>query len=352
MIFVVSHKNTKNLDNAMDKFTSDFNVVYPRIGKVLLFEKRLGKLKIVFQTMDAAFLTFYGLLHMGNKDYIMLKFPFTKTLVYSARIIKRIKGCKIITILEDVNCIRYGHSQNEELDKTIRELEGNDIIMSPNNGYIHELKKYISKVKFVNFKIYPYMISEYCQNAIGDCSVYREGEICFAGNLNKSTFLEKISLDRYKMRLYGPCNENLASKFKKARNLEYCGMFSQDDLIINIKNSQYGLVWDGTDIDIEKDTSGLGIYLQYNTSSKFCLYLSIGLPVIVWEKAATAEYVKEKKCGIIVKSLANLERELDSVSESEYKEIRCNAARVATRIRQGYDFIDSVEEIIGTEVKA
>lgn len=202
MIFVVSHKNTKNIDNAMDKFTSDFNVVYPRIGKVLLFEKRLGKLKIVFQTMDAAFLTFYGLLHMGNKDYIMLKFPFTKTLVYSARIIKRIKGCKIITILEDVNCIRYGHSQNEELDKTIRELEGNDIIMSPNNGYIHELKKYISKVKFVNFKIYPYMISEYCQNAIGDCSVYREGEICFAGNLNKSTFLEKISLDRYKMRAY------------------------------------------------------------------------------------------------------------------------------------------------------
>ena len=29
-----------------------------------------------------------------------------------------------------------------------------------------------------------------------------------------------------------------------------------------------------------------------------------------------------------------------------------NAARVAIRIRQGYDFIDSVEEIIGTEVKA
>lgn len=63
------------------------------------------------------------------------------------------------------------------------------------------------------------------------------------------------------MRLYEPCNENLASKFKKARYLEYCGMFSQDDLIINIKNSQYGLFWDGTDIDIEKDTSGLGIYL-------------------------------------------------------------------------------------------
>lgn len=112
------------------------------------------------------------------------------------------------------------------------------------------------------------------------------------------------------------------------------------------------MVWDGTDIDIEKDTSGLGIYLKYNTSSKFCLYLSIGLSVIVWEKAATAEYVKENKCGIIVKSLANLERELDSVSESEYKEIRCNAARVATRIRQCYDFIDSVDEIIGTEVKA
>ena len=170
--------------------------------------------------------------------------------------------------------------------------------------------------------------------------------------MNKSTFLEKINLDQYKIRLYGPCNKNLVSKLEKARNLEYCGMFSQDGLIINIENSQYGLVWDGTDVDIEKDTSGLGTYLQYNTSSKFCLYLSIGLPVIVWEKAATAEYVKENKCGIIVKSLENLEKKLDSVSESEYIEIRCNAARVATRIRQGYDFIDSVEEIIGNEVKA
>lgn len=102
--------------------------------------------------MDAAFLTFYGLLHMGNKDYIMLKFPFTKTLVYSARIIKRIKGCKIITILEDVNCIRYGHSQNKELDKTIRELEGNDIIMSPNNGYIHELKNMFQKLNLLTLK--------------------------------------------------------------------------------------------------------------------------------------------------------------------------------------------------------
>ena len=177
MIFIVSHKNSKNLDNAMDKFTSDFNVVYPRIGKVLLFEKRRGKLKIVFQTMDAAFLTFYGLLHMENKDYIMLKFPFTKTLVYSARIIKRIKGCKIITILEDVNCIRYGRRQNEELDKTVHELKGSDIIMSPNNGYIHELQKYLSKVKFVNFKIYPYMISEYCQNVISNRTVYRGGDL-------------------------------------------------------------------------------------------------------------------------------------------------------------------------------
>lgn len=52
--------------------------------------------------MDAAFLTFYGLLHMGNKDYIMLKFPFTKTLMYSKNYKKNqrvqdyynIRGCQ------------------------------------------------------------------------------------------------------------------------------------------------------------------------------------------------------------------------------------------------------------------
>lgn len=297
--------------------------------------------------IDAVFLTFYGLCQIGKRDFIMLKFPFTKSLVYSARIIKKIKGCKLITILEDVNCIRYDHVQKKELDKTICELEENDIIMSPNDGYIYELKKYLPKVRFVNFKIYPYKVSEKCQSMINTHAVAR-GEICFAGNLNKSTFLEKMSLNRWKMYLYGPCNV----KFERTRNLVYCGMYTQDELIGKIINSAYGLVWDGTNIDIEYDTSGLGTYLKYNTSSKFCLYLSIGLPVIVWEKAAVAEYVEKNNVGIIIKSLENLEEQLDEVSESAYIEMRCNAIKVSSRIRQGLDFLDAVKEICGSEVKA
>ena len=97
--------------------------------------------------------------------------------------------------------------------------------------------------------------------------------------------------------------------------------------------------------------SGLRTCLQYNTYSKFCLYLLIALPFIDWEKAV-AEYEKENKCDIIVKFLANLKKKLADISESEYKEICRNAARVVTRIRQGYDFIDVVEEIIGSKVKA
>lgn len=116
-------------------------------------------------------------------------------------------------MLEDVNCIRYDYSQNEDIDKTIRELEGNDTIISLNNGYMYKLQKYFSKVEVVNFKLYFLILSKR-----DTYSVDRGGEICFVGNLNKATFLEKVSLNRYKMRLYGSFNKNFASKFKKTRN--------------------------------------------------------------------------------------------------------------------------------------
>ena len=63
-------------------------------------------------------------------------------------------------MLEDVNCIRYDYSQNEDIDKTIRELEGNDTIISLNNGYMYKLQKYFSKVEVVNFKLYFLILSK------------------------------------------------------------------------------------------------------------------------------------------------------------------------------------------------
>ena len=46
--------------------------------------------------MAAIFLTHYCLLHMGNNDYTMLEIPFAKTFVYSARIIKKSKGARLL----------------------------------------------------------------------------------------------------------------------------------------------------------------------------------------------------------------------------------------------------------------
>lgn len=88
-----------------------------------------------------------------------------------------------------------------------------------------------------------------------------------------------------------------------------------------------------------------------NLVSKLCLYVLIGLSVIIWGKSAITECVKGYKYDIFIKNLSNLERKLDDVSKSEYKEMRCNATRVGVGIRKGYDFIDAVEAIVGSEVK-
>ena len=45
-------------------------------------------------------------------------------------------------------------------------------------------------------------------------------------------------------------------------------------------------------------------------SHKLSLYLAVGLPVIIWEKAAEAEFVLKENVGVTVKSLYELPQRL------------------------------------------
>ena len=46
-----------------------------------------------------------------------------------------------------------------------------------------------------------------------------------------------------------------------------------------------------------------GEYLRINNPHKTSLYLASGIPVIIWSKAALAEFIEKNKCGITVDSL-------------------------------------------------
>ena len=86
--------------------------------------------------------------------------------------------------------------------------------------------------------------------------------------------------------------------------------------------------------------------MKYNNPHKVSLYLSSGLPVIIWEKAALAEFVSKHQVGIVVGSLAQLQNKLGSLTEEEYLNLRYNAQLVSEKLKNGYYIVKAVSNLI------
>ena len=112
-------------------------------------------------------------------------------------------------------------------------------------------------------------------------------------------------------------------------------------MISNLKG-KYGLVWDGDSLDT---CSGLtGEYLKINNPHKLSLYLAVGLPVIIWEKAAEAEFVLKENVGVTVKSLYELPQRLATVSYNDYNIMKNNVRIVGERLRRGEYMMEAIRK--------
>ena len=87
-------------------------------------------------------------------------------------------------------------------------------------------------------------------------------------------------------------------------NINYHGSFGVDEIPSKLTRG-FGLVWDGDSLDGCRGQSGQ--YLRYNNPHKLSLYLSSGLPVVIWTGAAEAGFVREHGVGLCVDSLNDLE---------------------------------------------
>lgn len=150
--------------------------------------------------------------------------------------------------------------------------------------------------------------------------------INFAGNLYKPVFLTKLST-KTKFVVYG------INPLKYGPSVDYRGSKTPTE-IPRFLTENFGLVWDGDSLD---ECSGIdGNYMRYNNPHKTSLYLSSGIPVITWRKAAIADFITTNHVGIVVGSLKNIDDILANVSQEEYTHMKQNAERLAEQLRSGY----------------
>ena len=137
--------------------------------------------------------------------------------------------------------------------------------------------------------------------------------------------------------VYGP---NAADKYPS--NISYKGILSAEELPGALVQS-FGLVWDGNSMDT--CTGNYGSYLKINDPHKVSLYLSSGLPIIIWSEAALADIVRDEKLGITVDSLKDIDKALSEVKVDDYQKMCSNVQNIAKLMRKGYFLTNATDEL-------
>lgn len=249
--------------------------------------------------------------------------------------LKSQKNVKVISLVHDVEKLRGTYLNEEMIQEFNFMLKCADVLIVHNNKMKHFfIEQGISQDRIVNLEIFDYLAS----NEIFDREY--NNSVVIAGNLDssKSGYIKDLcKLNSIKVHLFGP-NYCLSSK---AENVVYHGAFPMEQIVGALKGS-FGLVWDGD--SIEYCQANTGEYLKYNNPHKLSLYLTAGLPIIIWKKAAMAEFVLEQGVGIVVDSLYELLDVLPQMSEEEYKKYSSAAQKIGKQLQEGKYTLKALEK--------
>lgn len=201
-----------------------------------------------------------------------------------------------------------------------------------------KMEKYVRGMGYdgtiVSLELFDYLHDEQRHTTQNEFS----NTISVAGNLKKGRYL--LCLDQIKganFELYGIKGD---MNFANMSNVQYKGMLPSDEIVYRL-TGDYGLVWDGDAID---SCSGVyGEYLLINNPHKLSMCMAAGKPVITWNQAAIADFVKREGIGICVNSL----EELNTIDLKEnYCTLKENVLRIKKKVANGYYLKSALDEII------
>jgi hypothetical protein len=162
-------------------------------------------------------------------------------------------------------------------------------------------------------------------------------DICFAGNLAKSPFLQALHrFPELHFHLYGDALPALA------HNCTYHGQFIPAALPLLMRGS-FGLVWDGDSADGLEGV--LGVYARWISPHKLSLYILAGMPIISHSDSAAAKLVTQYGIGISVDAISEVADAIGVLPEEEYQEMRRRMRPLAERISKGLCLVTALEEL-------
>lgn len=321
-----NHAGAKAVDDAMDIVSSlGYKTIYIYGHEGISFaDKILRQLNQIYGWSKV-----YR--QIENNATVFIQNP-CRTKILKNSVIKRLKNKKnvsIVTLVHDVEELR-GILMTSHMKKEFEfMLETSDYFIVHNEV----MKDFFVKRGIHEAKIIVLEIFDYLYQPTDKSKPKFEKVINVAGNLDviKSKYIGKLGeIGNVYVNLYGP---NFSTQLEKHSNIKYCGSFPPDEVPTKLC-SGFGLVWDGD--SIETCSGPTGNYLRYNNPHKLSLYIASGLPVVIWDEAAEAKFVKEHNLGITVSSLKELEERFSNCTQEEYDDYVLSVEKIAEKIRNGY----------------
>ncbi len=279
-------------------------------------------------------------------DTVYIQFPLIEHFLFQYSVIKALnrRGVVVILIIHDLEILRNSRRKDLTLFKRMRmsieertSIRFAGVLVSHNCHMESCLRDIgVKEPRIVNLGIFDYLTDEEEDHETGT----DEG-IIIAGNLSryKAGYVYNLP-SGCRFNLYGIGYDD--SLNSSNANIFYYGAFNPKELI-GAMAGKYGLVWDG---ESSNTCSGVsGEYLKINNPHKTSLYLAAGIPVIVWNKAAIADIIRENNCGLCVGSLDDLDIVIARITDAEYMEMKKNAEKLGAKLRSGYFMKNAVTRV-------
>lgn len=281
-------------------------------------------------------ITLFCVRRSGTILYIMPSNANRIRLLYR---MKRILGFRLICFINDVEQLRMPTSAKYAHDE-IASIGLADEVLAPNLNSITILRH---QFQLTNHLI-PVGVWDYLSNyqpsesMDGWNEIHKQSLIAYAGNLQKSPFIAQLGELTLPFRIWG---DGWQDAFPS--NVSHQGATNPDQLPPLLHDCAWGLVWDGSTINT--CDGQLGTYLRFNNAHKCGLYLSAGLPLVVWKESGMAHFVKTRQVGILIESLRELPQLIKTITPEQYATFRKNACCEGELIRKGHYFLHALREI-------
>lgn len=296
--------------------------------------------------LDAA--KFWSRLHgeLAGGGHMLIEYPFEqRKRAYLLYLFRRFAPVQLYALLHDLDSLRFDQAQGREM-AVLGLFDG---LISHNASMTRWLREKGYRKKIVELGMFDYLnppVTPFHEHGISS-----PVHMLYAGNLNyaKASYIyreEVGALKNVQLSVFGPYFE---SERAAGPAVVHKGAFDPNRPVLD-RRYHFGLVWEGTSLGTCEGPYGR--YLRYNNPHKASLYVSLGLPIVIWRQAALADFVVRHRIGLAIDRLEEVEGLASRVDSDAYLSMVANVRALRRRVGAGEFLTGALDKLACDSARA